>query len=160
VAVAVGGHPRPVVHRLERGQERAVEVERLLPESRHGPARERDVADVRVDEVEMTGVVERHVTLVAEVVLLERQRREAGKVVEGLAAVARRPRPGHAARIGRRVLVRAEHELPVLLVRRGEDVAEVVDVDGRLVAEAEVRRHLHRWAERDALRGRPADADH
>ena len=71
MAVAMRRHPRPVVDRLGGGQERPVEVERHLTESGHRPAREGDVPDVRVDEIEVARVVESHVAFIAEVVLLE-----------------------------------------------------------------------------------------
>ena len=88
VAVAVRGHPRAVVDGLAGRQQRPVLAQHVLAEPVDVPARERDVADVRVDEVEMVGVVDGHVSLVAEVVLLERQHGQPGQVGERLAAVA------------------------------------------------------------------------
>ena len=107
----------------------------------------------------MVRVVERQVALVAEVVLLERERREPGDVLEAPAAVARDPRPRHAARERRRVEIRSDCELPVFLVRGREDVAVVVDVDRGLVAVPERGRHLHGRAELSAASSRSGRRD-
>ncbi len=148
VPVPVRGDPRPVVDRLAGREERPVEVERVLAEAVDRPPRHRDVGDVRVDEVEVVRIVDGHVALVAEIVLLEGEDGEPGQILEAPAAVARRPRPGHAPREGGRARVGRDGELPVLLVRSGEDVAEVVGVDSRLVAVAARGGDLHRRPER------------
>jgi len=163
MAVAVSGDPRPVVHRLARRQQRPVHVQHVAAEPEDRPAGERHVGDIRVDEVEVARVVDRHVSLVAEIVLLERQHREARQVRERLSAVARGPCPRHAAREGRRVEVGRERELPVLLVGGDEDVPVAVGDRGRLIAEAEVRRHLDRRVEsraRAAVGDRHTDDGH
>src|SRR5205823_5571592 len=133
--------------------QRAGEIEADLPGAGGGPASDGVVGDVGVDEIEMVVVVESHVALVAELMLFDGGSGKTGKIVEGQAAVGRNPVPRHAAGVSGRVGVRAEHQLPVFLMRGGVNVAELVDINRRLITFAGRRSHLDRGTENSSGQG-------
>ena len=106
MTVAVCGDPGTVVDELQRRDQRTCEVDRDLAEPSDGPAGDSVVGNIGVHEVEVVSVVEGHVALVAELMLLNAERRKAGNISPRVAAVNRKPSPRHAAGEGRRVSVR------------------------------------------------------
>src|SRR6184192_2936154 len=68
VPIAMRGDPWPVINKLRRWNQRTRGLKRYAPEPIYFPACESVVCHIRVHEIEVVGVVERHVTLVAKLV--------------------------------------------------------------------------------------------
>src|SRR5207248_7332643 len=116
------------------------------------PACERVIGHIRVHEIEVVGVVERHVAFISELVLLNAEWRQALNVLPVLACIAGNPVPGHAARVSRRIDIGSKDKLPVFLVRRGKYVSKAVGDEARLIAKSAGGRDFDRWPKRGALR--------
>src|SRR5256885_17189092 len=100
----------------------------------NAPASDGVVGNVGIDKIKMAVVVERHVAFIAELVLLDAERRDARKINKTLATIYRNPIPGHAARISWRIRVGPEHQLPVFFVRSGENIPKTIHIYRRFVS--------------------------
>src|SRR5204862_5542854 len=74
VSIPVRRDPRPVVNKLRGGDERPRSLQSHITEAVNLPAGKGVVSHIGVHKVEMIGVVQGHVALVAEFVLLNAER--------------------------------------------------------------------------------------
>src|SRR5947207_12404296 len=152
VPIAVRCDPRSVINKLRRRNQRTRRLKRHARQSIYFPACERVIGHIRVHEIEVVGVVERHVAFISELVLLNAEWRQALNVLPVLACIAGNPVPGHAARVSRRIDIGSKDKLPVFLVRRGKYVSKAVGDEARLIAKSAGGRDFDRWPKRGALR--------
>ena len=93
VSIPVRRDPRPVVNKLRGGDERPRSFQSHITEAVNLPAGKGVVGHIGVHKVEMIGVVQGHVALVAEFVLLNAERSQSLDIEPGLPAVGRDPVP-------------------------------------------------------------------